>query len=578
MFRIRSISLCHGRNKKDIVFSDHAFIYGRNSVGKTALTKVIDFVLGSSESLSHDGLDGIDEVRACIENDKTKLWIKRNLQGEYYYKRTVRSEFSQVSAETYKEHICNVITQNIDIKAIKVYQRVFEENPTFRSFTFINFVDEIGQGDLGSIFTRGKEVRHLVRIRKIMDFFFNYENIEKIYEKRVELDALEQELNRYKERLTEYSRNIKQIELLFSKLGLSYSDIISEDYITFKNFKDSFSRKKGKPTGDLIYLTKASHSLSEELKLYSYINQQSKLSYERKRHTERLLSILKSIEAEDDRYKDEIKVIEETINSIQEDRIILSLADYDASIKKISEEKDKIDKQIEMLKNQSKESDYESTLKIITLLENSFQIVEDNADIRQFSILPNQIGELKKEIKALNNSYSQKMINDFNSRLTDMYLKSEIKNVEYLNDDRNEMTGLEFDPFSQVLVAKHKEGENIVAYTPGSLARHNHLQILVYLCMFEHLYQCFRNFIYLPVLVIDSANQAMDDSSFEEIYPSLIENAERIGVQTIFMSKTKPKIVKESDLVDISTGLNPFHQQKEGKKKKLKKIDRRQHQ
>ena len=69
----------------------------------------------------------------------------------------------------------------MDVKAIQVYKKVFEENPSFRSFTFFNFVDEIGQGDLGSIFTRGKDVRHIVRIRKIMDFFFNYENAERIY-------------------------------------------------------------------------------------------------------------------------------------------------------------------------------------------------------------------------------------------------------------------------------------------------------------------------------------------------------------------------------------------------------------
>lgn len=574
MFRIRSISLCHGRNKKDFVFTDHAFIFGRNSVGKTAFTKVIDYILGSSEDLAHDGLDGIDEVRAYLENEKTKLWIKRNLQGEYFYKRTYRSGYSQVSADTYKDNICNVITQDVDIKAIKVYKKAFEENPTFRSFTFINFVDEIGQGDLGSIFTRGKEVKHIVRIRKIMDFFFNYENIEKIYEKRVELESLELEQNRYKERLAEYSRNLKQIEELFSRLGLSYSDRITDNYDTFRNFRDGFSRKKNKPSGDLVYLTKASYSLSEELKLYSYIKQQSNLSEERKKRTERLLSVLKAIEAENEEYKDEVKVIEETISGIQQDRIILSLTDYDASIKKIAEEKKKIDGQIELLKNQSRESDYESTLKIIALLDNSFRTVEENADIRMISILPNQIVELKKHIKALSNNYSQKMIDDFNLRLTDMYLKSDIKNVEYINDDRNEMTGLEFDPFSQVLVAKHKEGENIVAYTPGSLARHNHLQLLVYLCMFEHLYQNFRKFIYLPILVIDSANQAMDDSSFEEIYPSLIENADRIGVQTIFMSKTKPQVVNESDLIDISEGLNPFHQQQEGKRKKKLKKDR----
>ena len=109
MFRIRKIVLYKGTDKKEYGFSDNAYVYGHNNVGKTALTKIIDFVLGSSDSLSHDGLDNIEEVGAYIVNEKTELWIKRNLQGEFYYKRTESSGYSLVSAEKYKETICEVL-------------------------------------------------------------------------------------------------------------------------------------------------------------------------------------------------------------------------------------------------------------------------------------------------------------------------------------------------------------------------------------------------------------------------------------------------------------------------------------
>lgn len=143
-----------------------------------------------------------------------------------------------------------------------------------------------------------------------------------------------------------------------------------------------------------------------------------------------------------------------------------------------------------------------------------------------------------------------------------MYLENDVTGVPYLNDDRNEeQFSLAFDPFSQVLVARHKVGDITESYTPGSMARHNHLQLLVYLCMLEYLHKNFGNFIYLPILIIDSADQAMEDKSFEEIYPSLLETAKKIGVQTIFISKTRPVTVKAGDLIDITAGLNPFHQQ-----------------
>lgn len=109
MFRIKEVVLYMGTKSKVYSFTDHTYIYGKNNVGKTAFTKVIDFVLGSSEGLSHDGLDHIDEVEAYITNDKTELWIKRTIEGEFQYRRTRRSGYSVVSCETYKDIICDVI-------------------------------------------------------------------------------------------------------------------------------------------------------------------------------------------------------------------------------------------------------------------------------------------------------------------------------------------------------------------------------------------------------------------------------------------------------------------------------------
>lgn len=561
MFRIRKIILYKGINKKEYSFSDNTYVYGHNSVGKTALTKIIDYVLGSSEELNHDGLDNIEYVGAYIENNNTQLWIKRNLQNEYFYKRTENSEYSNVTLDKYKEIICEVISENLDTKAIKVYQKVFEETLTYRSFSFINFVDEIGQGDLGSVFTRGKEIKHLVRIRKIMDFFFNYENIEKIYEKKVELEKLELEQKNYNDRINQYSHSVEKVHNLFTKLSLTYSDDMFSNYNLFKSFKKDFSRNNPKPIGgDIVYLTRASYSLSEELKLYTYLKEQSQGAVGRKQRTERLLTLLKSILADNTEYSEDINMITNAINEIQQDKLILSLADYESTIEKISKEKKMLDDKINILNNQASENNYENTLKTIALLEDHFTVINNMENLNKINKINNQIIELKKEIKELKNSYNQKGIADFNKHLTDMYLNSKVKNVTYINDDRqDESFSLSFDPFCQVLLAKHKENGVVVSYTPGSMARHSHLQLLVYLCMLDYLHNNFKNFIYLPVLIIDSADQAMEDKSFEEIYPSLVEVAKNIGVQTIFISKFKPETIAKEDFLDITDGLNPFH-------------------
>ena len=559
MFRIRKITLYKGIQKKEYSFSDNTYVYGHNSVGKTALTKIIDFVLGSSEILIHDGLDNIEYVGAYIENNNTQLWIKRNLQNDFFYKRTENSEYSHISLEKYKEIICEVISENLDTKAIKVYQKVFEETPTFRSFTFINFIDEIGQGDLGAVFTRGKEIKHLVRIRKIMDFFFNYENIEKIYEKKVELEKLELEQKRYNDRMNQYKHSVNKVRNLFTRLSLTYSDDMLSNYNLFKSFKKNFSRNPP-PIGDIVYLTRASYSLSEELKLYDYLKEQSQRAVGRKQRTERLLTLLKSILADNTEYSEDINTITKTINEIQQDKLILSLADYESTKEKISKEKKMLDDKINILNSQASENDYENTLKTIALLEDHFAVINNIENLNQINKINNQIIELKKQIKELKNSYNQKGIIDFNKHLTDIYINSKVKNVTYIDDDRqDESFSLSFDPFSQVLVAKHKENNVVVSYTPGSMARHSHLQLLVYLCMLDYLHKNFSNFIYLPILIIDSADQAMEDKSFEEIYPSLVELAKNIGVQTIFISKFKPETIAREDFLDITDGLNPFH-------------------
>lgn len=563
MFRIRSITLYKGTDTKEYLFTDNAYIYGHNNVGKTALTKVIDYALGSSERLSHAGLDNIDAVGAYLINNRTELWVKRALIGEYYYKRTTESEYTLISQDTYKEYISDLITDTPDDKAVKVYQKVFDENPTFRSFTFLNFVDEIGQGDLGAIFTRGKEIRHLVRIRNIMDFFFNYENIEKLYEKRTELDAVESELRQYNDQMNQYTHSVGRVHRLLTSLGLPYSDDMRENQRVFESFREDFSRKTARPNDDLVYLTKASHSLAEELKLYTYLKNQSQEGGNRKARTERLLSTLYSIIAENNEYEEDVSTITGAIEEIKQDRLILSLADYDASIVKIEEQKKAVDARIAMLRSQAAELDYDKTLKLIALLEDHFKIINSTIDISRGALLAEQAKALRKEIKDIKNNYSQQGIKYFNDRLTKMYLENDVTDVPYLNDDRNEeQFSLAFDPFSQVLVAKHKEGETVVSYTPGSMARHNHLQLLVYLCMLEYLHKNFGNFIYLPILIIDSADQAMEDTSFEEIYPSLVAIAKSVGIQMIFISKYKPESIEAADLIDITGGLNPFHQQK----------------
>lgn len=571
MFKIQEISLWNGAEHKNYSFKDNVYIYGKNSVGKTALAKVIDHVLGDHSKLDYAGLDHLTEVGAKIVNGKTELWIKRSLQANtgFYYKRTIDSDYSEIAGDTYRDIIQNVIHEKVDGHRLDVYRKVFGQDPSFRSFAFINFIDEINQGDLFSIFTRGREARNMFRIPSIMQFFFNYKNIEAIYEKAIQLDCMMSELENAKadsERFIHYTEIIKRN---FSILHLEFQNDYERDYDTFLKYEKSFKREKPTRSDDLAYLTKASFQLSEEIKQYRFMNSQTEKAISRKKRDKQLLEGLNVILRRNPEFEKYVAPIANTIDELDNEGVILTLSDYDASIQDIENQKARLDREIEQIKSEAEDLDYDRTIKCIALLEDAFNHIDKTIDVNKQSRIEGQIKDLKKEIKELREKTDAKDLNAFNQNLTATYLDKELVEVKYVKEDidRNGFK-FEFVPTKQQITVWHKESyidkngetkEVSVSFDPGSLARHTHIQMLLYLLLLKYLNEKFGEMPILPILVIDSADQTIQSEYFEKIYPKLVGCAKEIGVQLIFMSKELPNSVDKEDLLDLSNGLNPYH-------------------
>ena len=559
MFRLESIQFNRADEKQTYSFTSHTFVWGPNTVGKTAMTKAIDFILGSSEGLTYQGLDNIDSVEAHLTNESTNLWVRRVVNGGFFYKRTKESEFSEISQDVYKDNICLMICPTPNTHLTNVYHKVFEERPTFRSFNFLNFIEEKGLGDLSVVFTKAKELKHQIRIQSIMSFFFNYENIEQIYEKELRLEQVQEELSNSEKEFLEYTQSVYQLKKLFSELQLPYSDNFEKDLRTFQAFKNDYTRKSKATSKDLIYLTKASFSLAEEIKLYTFMKNQSSNMVGRRERIKRLLSILYSITDSHPEYSEYTQMITDVVEGIEEENLILSLTDYGKALKDITNEKVKLDTQIAQLRSQASELPYEVAIKKVGLLEHIFTVLSRACDTEKIARLQTEASQLKKEIRELKISFDQEKINRFNEQLTGLYIDSELK-IKHLEEDRHESHfSLEFDPFRLCLFASRVENDMETRFTPGSMTRQTHLQMLVYLNMFRYLKENFPDFICLPLLIIDSANQPMGIDIFKEVYPTIIALADEFGVQTIFMSKDQLEGIPQSDFIDISSGLNKFH-------------------
>lgn len=560
MFKLESIKFIHNEETQEYRFTEHSFIFGENTRGKTALTVAIDYILGSGEKLTYQGLDHIDSIEAHLTNELTNLWIKRNIGGGCFYRRTEESDFTEVSLDIYKDNISLMLIPNQNNHYLDIYAKVFDEHPTFRSFNFLNYIGEKGAGDLSVVFTKAKDLKHNIRVRNIMNFFFNFEKIEQIYEKEVLLEQRSRELEQISMDYHEFHRIQMQQKELFKELQLPYTGKYCKDYKCFCDFKNTYTREAKQKEKDLVYLSQASFSLSEEIKLYQFMKNQSINMVERKERIKRLLTILDAAVNDDPEYMDYTKFIKETIERISDENVILSLTDYNKVIKNIKKEKNRLDTEIAILKGKSSEISYEDAVKKVGLLEHLFSVLQENIDEVKAESLKKEVDGLKKEIKQLKLSFDPNKIHLFNERLTELYLREDLA-IKHLEEDlREECFSLEYDPFRVCLFAKHKEGDFIVKFMPASMARQTHIQILVYLTMFEYLKEKFPDFIVMPLLVIDSANQSMEIDCFQKLYPVFIQMAEKIGIQTIFLSKDKIEGIRSEDFIDISDGLNRFHQ------------------
>ena len=217
------------------------YVFGDNSHGKTLLAKSLDYVLGSTENMLINNIEGLEEITAlsCVLIDDNRfVEFVRNKNGEYYIKYDINSEYSLVDDKKYKETLSELFT-NIDKNKLSLYYELNNNYLTCRALSFMNFLDETGIGNISTVFTRANEKKHIFRVKDIMDFIFKFEFLKKLKNKEKELENLE---IKYKNISTivgkiDYANNI--IKDVYAKYGIKYTSL-DENYNRFLTFKGDF--------------------------------------------------------------------------------------------------------------------------------------------------------------------------------------------------------------------------------------------------------------------------------------------------------------------------------------------------
>lgn len=571
MFKIEYIKLIYINNKVEPTkyeFKGINYIYGTNNVGKTAMVKVVDFVMAKDEFdlKTYEGLDNIEAVEACLIHDGDTLFLQRTKDNIYSYKKSKESQYVETSDDLYKKEITYFINRGENV-FLEDFYKYSNEHLTCRAFSFLNFLNEKDLGNISNLFMSTDTYYNQARIRKLISFVFNYKNIKRITELEKENERLEKEIKEYSNNISKYNYFLKLIQTNMSELQLDATDNLEEMRSSFIKFKKGYLRDKQNsktPKGDLALLMRISCALSEEIKYQKNLLNQSTNLKSRNERANKLLGAFKEILKYDESYS---KYIEE-INSILEKNIqendILSLKDFTKTIETIEKKKYKIDQQIKECSVGLNKFEYEEVLKKIGVIEQSFEEISLIRGVQEIKEKEELLSKNKKEIQKLSKEFDSSILDKFNVWINNEY--KELKDVTFSIEDLA-LLGfkIKFNPIAvsisgEKLVEKGEKKESFT-YNPGSNARMTTWQILAYLGLFNIIATFFKGLPIMKFMFIDGLNQPFDET--ESCYPNVCELIKKIsislGVQLFIVSTRNIKCDDNEKFIDISDGFNKMH-------------------
>lgn len=547
-------------------FSLSNYIFGANNVGKTVMIQAIDFVLGKSNFKldTKDGLDGIASIEAKLEKDDKKLYLLR-ADDEFGYKYSADDKgYLTVDHELYKKEITAFLTDSTN-EYFEEFKDYLEEDLSFRAFSFFNFVDEKGLGNLTNIFTRIDNFYNQKRARKLMTFIFNHVNVSKLIKLQKQEKKLEKDLEKLRTQKATYNylygiivNGCRELQIPIPKEA-SIKDIAN----SFNCFKDTYNRNSGqevKKTGDIGMLIKMSYSLSEELKYQENLQRQTNLLTSRNKKVGQLLSAFKSLIYVDEKYAQYVEEIERVLKKQEISQEVLSIKDFRKTIAEIRAKKEKIDRQLIEAQTRSNKIPFEETLKLIGKIEQAILDIENIPDILEIEIKEKQLQAVRNEIKDIKNRFDETLKQKFDEVLLAYYVNLKNK-IDFVTKDfqQNNFRML-FDPLKIAISGQKSKGNDsteIVSYNPGSMARETTWQILAYLAMFQILKETFAQLPIMPILFIDGLNQPFDDeqSSYPNAYKFIRDKALELGVQLFVVSTRDGRPIGIKDQIEL-TGFN----------------------
>lgn len=572
MFKITSLKLFNFEGLVyEYLFTEGInYFQGGNGTGKTEFYYFIDFMFGSSMSISEKPWykDSLKKATLTFLFDDICYQISRTEYKDInYFHYKDEDEGESILLRDYKEKLNAVFSK--DESSLKNLRNFTNELLTFRTFTMFNFLGEKRQGVINDFLDKCSDIKYSLKLAPVLNYIFN-NNLENIYQLKLELDSLEQQIKKIENDavkttfiIEEVNKNLKKLDINVRYNGKNSSKI--EGLI--ENVREMDERKRANVDINISKLEVIYNKIDEQIKIYENTTNEMK-QFERENENRKLMvSTLGEIVEGESTFNYLVNPIEKLLLELDS---TISFSSYLINDKTINELK----KQRRLLKNEINKN--HSKFKMYSLEEKkqAFVIVEEyltSEIIVNDEILAKKkkkIKKMKEEIKILQNSDDKEKINQLSSFITKIYLSAR-ESSEFVDYD-SQKDGFRIDYIKRGNILQPRiesdADDEIVNYYIGSMARHTLIQLSGYLGFLDILLKEDKYPI-IPILVIDHISKPFESSNSEAIGIIIMKAYESIGVDSMQLFMFDHREPEELGIIpnkyerltgEQKTGFNPF--------------------
>lgn len=556
MFRIETLTLYNLDDEK-YTYSFSAglnYFVGSNSTGKTVFYNFIDYMFGSSASISKDpwfrGSLKKAEMEFTYCNIKYKA-IRTIDSNKNFFGYSDDINLELVNEDLYKERMNSVFTP--DEETLKEFRKFVEEDISYRTFTLFNFLGETRQGVLNNFFDKCDKVKYSVKLPGILNYIFN-DNLNEIASIRKKLEKLDQEIRDLEHKQTKYLFVLNEVNSRLAKLDINKrytgdnASAIRKELSAIKNMENRVETKMD----NIAVLETVYNNLSEQIRVYENAKQDSKQLKKNSENQKLLLEKLNDLIEENGQYRYLIEPIHKLIVELNN---TISFSEYLQKDETI----DVLKKQMLATKKEIRENDsrficysVEQKAKYISVIEELLddEIIFNEDDLKEKK---KQKRELKEKLRILQNTDNETKLKNLGLIITELYSTAhECSEVVGTDCEKKGFTIKYFKNGNVLQPSVIDEGEQMNYYT-GSMARHTLMQLSGYLGFLKLLLEE-NKYPIIPFLVIDHISKPFDKDNSLAIGKIFEKAFEYIG-------KDDLQVFLFDDEMSGDLGLTPDHEQ-----------------